>query len=98
MLGLGSPRTRSQIKMEPVYPIEVAMELGKWGMVKILLDAGANPPSSPSSPSTSIGSIFKWALAHLKPDKISAPGPLRSCLRTGLPCKSGGSGIVSVEL
>lgn len=96
MLGLGSPRTRSQIKMEPVYPIEVAMELGKWGMVKILLDAGANPPSSrssrssPSSPSTSIGSIFKWALAHLKPDKISAPGPLRSCLRTG--------GIVSVEL
>mmetsp|Transcript_45901 Transcript_45901/g.75571 ORF Transcript_45901/g.75571 Transcript_45901/m.75571 type:complete len:144 (-) Transcript_45901:270-701(-) len=33
-----------RIKMEPVYPIEVASALGKEAMVNMLLDAGATSP------------------------------------------------------
>ena len=57
---VNSPRKLDEllrIRMKPVYPIEVAADLGKVFMVNMLLDAGAiiepRPPSTPSSPSSS---------------------------------------------
>lgn len=57
---VNSPRKLDEslrIQMKPVYPIEVAADLGKVFMVNMLLDAGAiiepRPPSAPSSPSSS---------------------------------------------
>ena len=32
-----------RIRMKPVYPLEVAADLGRETMVNMLLDAGANP-------------------------------------------------------
>ena len=59
-LDVNSPRKLDEslrIQMKPVYPIEVAADLGKVFMVNMLLDAGAiiepRPPSAPSSPSSS---------------------------------------------
>ena len=58
-LDVNSPRKLDEslrIQMKPVYPIEVAADLGKDYMVNMLLDAGAiiepRPPSAPSSPSS----------------------------------------------
>ena len=57
-----------RIQMKPVYPIEVASDLGNQAMVNMLLDAGAvrNPNSEPSSPTsaasaTSKGGLFSFA-------------------------------------
>lgn len=56
------------IRMKPVYPLEVAADLGKEAMVNMLLDAGAisNPRGKPSSKSyskssskASHGSLFQ---------------------------------------
>ena len=67
-----SPRELDEshrIQMKPVYPIEVASDLGKVAMVNMLLDAGAVPNpvrksnSAPSSPTSQIskGSLFSFA-------------------------------------
>ena len=54
-----------RIQMKPVYPIEVASDLGNQAMVNMLLDAGAirNHNSEPSSPTsaTSKGGLFSFA-------------------------------------
>lgn len=53
-----------RIRMEPVYPIEVASALGKEAMVNMLLDAGAisnlRPRQSPSQTSSSSSTSGSW--------------------------------------
>ena len=54
---VNSPRELDEshrIQMKPVYPIEVASDLGNEAMVNMLLDAGAiiTPDSEPPSPTS----------------------------------------------
>lgn len=87
-----------RIQMKPVYPIEVASDLGNEVMVNMLLDAGAvRNPNSPSSPSsaTSKGGLFSFASfcgSRRQKDEDEAAGspqlpeasqPMRSCLSDG---------------
>ena len=60
------------IQMTPVLPIEVAMELDNAAMVKLLRDAGANPPSLANK-------SWRW-LCRCVPKK-NAERPRKSCLR-----------------
>eukprot|EP00438_Fugacium_kawagutii_P029408 Skav223389 [mRNA] locus=scaffold2634:420855:421145:- [translate_table: standard] len=66
--------------MKPVYPLEVAFDLGKQGMVNMLLEAGAKPIRS-SPPGRWIQTLA--SLCGKVPDKDltdSDLAPSRSCL------------------
>ena len=75
---LGSGR----IQMSPVYPIEVAMELGNMVMVQLLLEAGATYPTMEWKTWICSWLGTKDGLgarrSHLKDDRVLKP--LRSCL------------------
>lgn len=60
------------IQMSPVLPIEVAIELDNAAMVKLLRDAGANPPGLATK-------SWRW-ICRCVPKK-NAERPRKSCLR-----------------
>eukprot|EP00435_Cladocopium_sp_Y103_P045759 s540_g13.t1 len=84
-----------RIQMKPVFPIEVASDLGKEAMVNMLLDAGAitNPHSAPPSPSSATSKSRSFSFSFLcgsrqREEAVAASpqpqlAPLRSCLSDG---------------
>ena len=89
-----------RIQMKPVYPIEVATDLGKEAMVQMLLDAGAvmnptnsvrNPDSAPSpTPTgrTSKGSLFSFGSFRGSRGEKAAASPLPEAPDASKPLKS----------